>query len=160
MKNFAIEIKWAVITILLSILWIFLEKSIGLYDTNLKWQPLFSMLLGFAIIPLYFLAIRDKKKNFYNGAITWKQGFFTGLIITFFIMISCPLSQYISHNFIVPDFFENAITHAVSTKRMTQADAEAYFNLNSYITQSVSMMLSFGVMISGVDAYLLKSKKR
>ena len=159
MKNFAIEIRWAIIAIVLSVFWIFLEKSLGLYDTNLKWQPLFSMLIGFAVIPLYYFAIRDKKKNFYNGVITWKQGFFTGLIITFFVMLSSPLCQYISHNFIAPDFFKNAIVHAVSTKRMTQSDAEAYFNLNSYITQSVSKMLSFGVMISGVVSYLLTSKK-
>jgi len=158
MKNFAIEIKWAIAATVLSLLWIFLEKSLGLYDANLKWQPLFSMLIGFVVIPLYYLAIRDKKKNFYNGIITWKQGFFTGLIMTFFIMISSPLCQYLSHNFIAPDFFEKAITYTVNSKRMTQTDAEAYFNLNSYITQSVSMMLSFGVMISGIVSYLLKSK--
>lgn len=158
MKNLAIEIKWAVIAIALSILWIFLEENLGFYDVNIKWQPLFSMLIGFVVIPLYYLAIRDKKKNYYMGIITWKQGFFTGLIITFFIMLSSPLCQYISHNFIAPDFFEKAIAHAVSSKRMTQSDAEAYFNLNSYITQTVSMMLSFGVMISGIVSYLLKSK--
>ncbi len=64
MKNFAIEIRWAIIAIAPSVFWIFLEKSLGLYDTNLKWQPLFSMLIGFAVIPLYYFAIRDKKEKF------------------------------------------------------------------------------------------------
>ncbi|MEW5677066.1 DUF4199 domain-containing protein [Flavobacterium enshiense] len=158
MKNFTIEFKWAAISIFTGLAWILLEKTLGLHDANIKWHPLFSMLIIFIIIPLYYLAIRDKKNNFYNGTITWKQGFICGLIITVIVTLFTPLTQYISLNVISPDYFKNAIAYTLSKSHMAQADAEAYFNLNSYIMQAVSMGLSFGVLCSGVISYLTKSK--
>jgi hypothetical protein len=60
-------------------------------------------------------ALLDKRKNFYNGVMTYKQGFITGLIITAIVTIFSPLTQWIISNVITPDYFKNVIQYSVET---------------------------------------------
>ena len=69
MKKFAIEIKWAFISIIIFLAWMTLEKQLGFHDEKIKWQMFFTMLIIFPNFILYYLALRDKKKNYYNGEI-------------------------------------------------------------------------------------------
>ena len=41
---------------------------------------------------------------------------------------------------------------------MSQEDAEAYFNLNSYIVQSIAGALMMGVVTAAIVALILKKK--
>jgi len=48
------------------------------------------------------LALRDKKLNFYNGQMSWTQGFISGVIVSVVVAILAPLAQYVTHEFITP----------------------------------------------------------
>ncbi|MBK8980728.1 MAG: DUF4199 family protein [Ignavibacteria bacterium] len=50
-------------------------------------------------VAVYVFAPLDKKKNFYNGNMKYKQGFICGLIITIIVTVISPLSQYIINTF-------------------------------------------------------------
>jgi hypothetical protein len=52
------------------------------------------------------------------------------------------------------------IQFAVSQKKMTQVAANEYFNLISYIKQSVFGSLSMGVVTSAIVAYFVQSKTK
>lgn len=158
MKNFAIEIKWGIIYIVASLLWMMLEKAVGLHDVHIDKHPMYTMLFLIVAILIYTLAIRDKKKNFFKGEMTWKQGFVSGIVMTIVAAILTPLMQYITSAFITPDFFKNAIAYAVEHGKVTQEQAESYFNMKSYIMQATFGTLSFGVVISAISAYFNKSK--
>ena len=58
-------------------------------------------------------ALRDKRDNFYQGRMTYKQGLITGLFITLFVTILSPLTQYITSVFITPHYFTNVVNYAV-----------------------------------------------
>lgn len=158
MKNFTIEIKWAFIFFFASLAWMFLEKSVGLHDQYIEKHPIYTNLFAIVAVTVYYLAIRDKKKNFFNNQMNWKQGFITGLILTIFVTILSPVAQYITSTIITPDYFKNIITFAVEHKKMTQEAAEMYFNLKSYIIQGVFGALSMGVVTSAIVSYFTKSK--
>ncbi|MCG2612472.1 DUF4199 domain-containing protein [Flavobacterium sp. SM15] len=158
MKNFAIEIKWGLIYIVASLLWMALEKTVGLHDVHIDKHPIYTMLFLFVAIAVYSLAIRDKKKNFFKGEMTWKQGFVSGIVMTIVAALLTPLMQYITSAFITPDFFKNAIAYAVEHNKVTREQAESYFNMKSYITQATFGTLSFGVVISAISAFFNKSK--
>ncbi|HSD15008.1 MAG TPA: DUF4199 domain-containing protein [Flavobacterium sp.] len=158
MKNFTIEIKWAFIFFIASLAWMYLEKSVGLHDQYIEKHPIYTNLFAIVAIALYYFALRDKKKNFFNNQMNWKQGFVTGVYISFFIAILSPLAQYITSTFITPDYFKNVIAYAVEHKKMTQENAEMYFNLKSYIMQGIFGALSMGVVTSGIVAFFIKSK--
>ena len=158
MKKYTIEIKWGAIFSIAMILWMILEKSVGLHDVHIDKHPIYTNLFAIVAIIIYILAIKDKKKNFFNNNMDWKQGFVSGIYVTIVVALFSPLVQYIISTFITPDFFKNAINYAVEHKKLTQTQAEAYFNLKSYMMQSVFGALSMGVVTAAIVAYFNKTK--
>lgn len=158
MKKFKIEFKWAVIMSIIFLAWMTLEKQLGFHDEKIKWQIFFTMLIIFPNFLLYYLALSDKKKNYYNGEMSWKQGFISGVVVSFIVVIFSPITQFITHEFITPNYFDKLITLSVESKRLTLEEAKNYFNLTAYIWQSISGGLSFGIVIGAIVAYILKTK--
>ena len=62
MKKFAIEIKWAFISIIIFLAWMTLEKQLGFHDEKIKWQMFFTMLIIFPNFILYYLALSGDSK--------------------------------------------------------------------------------------------------
>lgn len=158
MKKFKIEIKWAIVIMIISLAWMTLEKQLGFHDEKLKWQVFFGMLIIIPNFALYFLALRDKKKNYYNGEMNWKQGFISGVVISFIVVIFSPFTQFITYEFIVPNYFEKMVALSVESKRLTEEEAKSYFNLSAAIWQNISSVLSYGIVLGAIVAYILKTK--
>lgn len=160
MKKFSIEFKWAVNFSIATIIWMIIEKSTGLHDKHIDQHFIYSSLFALVAIGLYFFALLDKKKNFYNNQIDWKQGFISGMVLSFFIALMSPLVQFIVFNYISPKFFENFIQYSVLKKSMTLDQARAFYSMNSYILQGVSGALSMGVLTAAIVALVIKTKKK
>jgi hypothetical protein len=159
MKKFAIEIKWGIRYTFLWIFWLYIEKSSGYYDVKINDQALYSLLFTFVILFVYYVAIKEKKKDFFKDDMSWKQGCVTGIFLTIVMAILTPFCQIIFHKAIAPEFFPNMIEYSIS-KGNSRETAENYFNLLSYITQSVFSTLSLGVVISAVVALFLQTKTK
>lgn len=159
MTKFKIEIKWGIRYAFLWLLWLFIEKSSGYYETKIKDHALYSMLFTVIIVFIYFVAIKEKKKYFFNDEMTWKQGCVSGIFLTIVMAILTPICQIIFHKAVAPEFFPNMIAYSISngTSRLV---AENYFNLTSYTLQSVFATLSFGVVLSAVVALFLQTKSK
>ena len=158
MKNVSIEIKWAIIFAVVGLLWMFLEKLAGLHDEHIDKHATYSSLFSIPAIAVYVFALLDKRKNFYHGVMTYKQGFITGLIISVFVAVLSPLTQYITSTIITPEFFSNATNYAVSEGKMTQEAAENYFNMQCYIVQGLIWSLGMGVLTSAIVAIFTRKK--
>lgn len=158
MKNFIIEIRWAVQFSLVSLVWMIFEKSMGWHDVAIKNHAIYTNVFAFVAIGIYFLALLDKKKNFFNRNMSWKQGFISGMILSAIIALLSPMVQYVTFTLITPSFFKNMIAYSVSHQLHTQSQAEMYFNMQSYMIQSVFGAFSFGVLTSAVVAYALRTK--
>lgn len=157
MKKFSIEIKWGIIFSILSLAWMYLEKALGWHDEKIAQHVLYTNIFGLVAVALYIIALLDKRKNFYHGKMNWSQGFISGIIISVVVAILSPLAQYITHEFITPDYFENAIAFSVEQGNKKE-DAEALYNLNSYIIQSFFFALTVGIVTSAAVAYFVRKK--
>jgi hypothetical protein len=160
MKNFSVEIKWGIIFIITSILWVWLEVLFGLHDVYIAQHPLYTNFFGIIAVVIYILALREKKLKFFKGDMPWKEGFTSGIILTIVITILSPLAQYIVYTVISPQYFENIIAYTVENNRMTREQAEAYFSLRSYLIQATFGALVMGVVTAAVVAWFVKTKKR
>lgn len=159
MKNINIEIKWAFIFVLMMLAWMFLEKSLGWHDELIDQHANLTNLVAIPAIIIYVYALLDKRKNYYQGQMSYKNGFLSGLIISVIVAILSPFSQYITVEYITPDFFKNMIDYSVSSGTLTQEEAEAWYNLKSYMIQSVIGALVMGVITAAIVAIFTKSKK-
>ena len=160
MKKFSIEIKWGIIFSVISLIWVYLEKSLGWHDENIAQYAVYTNLFAIVAIALYVVALLDKRKNFYHGKMTWSQGFISGIVISIVVAILSPLAMYITYEFITPDYFPNVIDYSVESGAMTRAAAEEYFNMTSYIIQSFFFALVVGVVTSAIVAFFVKTKKK
>lgn len=160
MGKFEIEIKWGIIFSFAVLAWSFLEKSIGLYDDAISNYALFTNLFGFIAILVYVLALREKKIEYFNRDMNWKQGFVAGVFLTVVVTVFTPLCQFIIHRFIAPEFLPNLIRYKVESRYLTREAAESYFNLETYIYQNSSFALSMGIVTSAVVAYFLQTKTK
>lgn len=158
MKKFTIEIKWALIFTIAGLLWMFLEKKLGWHDALIAKQPIYTMLFSIIAIIIFVLAIKDKKANYYENDMDWKQGFLSGCIVSLIVAILSPLSQYIIMEIISPNYFQNAINNATLNNNMSIETAKVFFNLKSYIFQAAFGGLSVGIVTSAIVTYFIKTK--
>lgn len=161
MKTRTIEIKWAIIFSVVGLLWMLLEKLTGLHSTHIDKHMYLTNLFAIPAIIMMVLALKDKKRNFYKGQMSYKQGFVSGLIISVFIALLSPLTQWITSTIITPEFFPNVIAYSVETGyHKSVAEAEAYFNLKNYIIQSSVGALIMGIITTAVIMVFLQTKSK
>ncbi|WP_346858192.1 DUF4199 domain-containing protein [uncultured Draconibacterium sp.] len=158
MKKIAIEIKWALLFIVVQLVWMIGERVAGLHNENIDKHYIVTNFFAIVAIAVYVVALLDKRKNSYHGKMTWKQGFLSGLIITAGVTLLTPLSQYITSALITPNYFTNMIQYSVNEGKLTQEAAVAYFNMKSYILQSSIFAPVVGVVTSAIVAIFTKKK--
>lgn len=153
MDKFKIEIKWALIFIGAMLLWMVLERAVGLHDEHIDKQQYLTTLFAIPAIVIYVLALKVKRKNYYDGEMTYGQGFLSGLVITVIVALFSAPAQWIISNLITPNYFNNVIEYSVETGYYeTREAAKANFNLSNYMLQSVIGALIMGVLTSAVVA--------
>lgn len=159
MQKIKIEIKWAFIFIVMSLLWMVLEKISGLHDQHIDYQMYLTNLYAIPAVIVFIMALKDKKKNFYHGQMNFKQGFISGLIITLIVTLFAPLTQWIISYVITPDYFLNVIKRSVEIGYYkTTQEAEANFNYKNYAMGSTIASFIMGILTSAVVAFFTRTK--
>src|SRR5690606_9136177 len=72
--------------------------------------------LAFACLPaiiVMVMALQDKKKHDYGGQMSYMQGLVSGIILSAFIALISPLTQWITSFVISPEYFPNVIKRSV-----------------------------------------------
>ena len=156
MKNIKLEFKWAVIFVVMQLIWIILEKSAGLYTVRISKHSLYSNFIAIPAIAIYVLALLDKRNYYYNGYMTYVQGLISGLIITALVTLLTPVVQYVVSTGIAPEFFPNMIEYSVSNGRMTKDAAESYFNIKSFILQGLMFTPLMGLTTTLIIALFVR----
>ena len=142
----------------MTLLWMLGEKIGGLYSYNIAMHD---SITNFIIIPsafIYFLALREKKKQDYNGRMTYAHILISGIILSLIISLLSPVAQYITTTFIGPEYFGNAIKYAVATKQASLAEAQDYFTLETYLYQGLFWGPIIGFLLTMVIGLFLKPR--
>lgn len=158
MKKLYIELKWAVIFTIAILCWMLLEKTLGWHEERIADHQWLTLLFAPFAILMYLLEMREKRRRVYSGKMTWLQGFISGVILSVFVALLSPLAQYITHEFIIPKYFNNVIEYSVTNDLMTRTKANEYFNINSYMWQSAFGALGFGIATAAIVAIFVRKK--
>lgn len=155
MSKYLLEIRWAVIFTVVALAWMVGERAFGLHGAHIEKHPTYTNLFAIPAILVFVFALLDKRRQL-GGVMSWKQGFVSGVIISAIIALLSPLAQWITHTVITPDFFDNAIAYSISSGNATQAQAEAFFNLGSYIMMAAASGFVMGVVTSAIVALFVR----
>jgi hypothetical protein len=160
MRKIKTEIKWAIIFIAMSLLWMLLEKLSGLHGKYIDYQLYLTNLFAIPAVLVYVLALKDKKKNYYGDQITYKEGLISGIIITLIIALLSPLTQWVVSYVITPEYFPNVIKRSVELGYYpSTTEAEAFFNYRNYAVQSVISALIMGLLTALIVMLFVRTKK-
>lgn len=156
MKKYNIELKWAFAFAAMSLIWMALERMVGLHDTHIDKHEVYTNFVAIPAIAIYVFALLDKRKNFYGGTMSYLQGFVSGIIITLIVTILSPLTQLITSYIITPHYFDNVIQYAVSNGKLTQSGAGDYFNVKNYIILGLIGAPVMGFVTTAVVAFFTR----
>lgn len=153
-----IEIKYGLIFSLFSFVWLILEYAFGLHGSYIKYYPMANNLF---IVPATYIMVRAivAKKTELGGAITFSLAFQTGFFITLIVAILSPGLSYIFHSWINPGFFASAREAAVKFFNTSAEQAEAEYNLKSFMVQSAIGAIVMGTISSLIIALAIRSRK-
>lgn len=159
MNKIKIEIKWATIFAIMALVWMLLEKLCGLHGKYIDYHLYLTNLFAIPAIWIMVLALKDKKKNFYNGNMTFKQGLISGIIVSVLIALISPLTQWITSYVITPEYFPNVIKRSVELGYYkTTVEAKANFNYTNYVKQGVLGALFMGVITTAIAMIFIRTK--
>lgn len=160
MNKIIIEIKWAIIFSVVVLLWMILEKVSGLHSTYIDYHLYLTNLFAIPAIWIMVLALKEKKKKHFNEKISYKQGFISGVILSFIIALLSPLTQWITSYVITPEYFPNVIKRSVEIGYYkTTEEAQANFNYVNYAIQGAIGAVVMGVLTTAIAMIFIKSKK-
>ncbi|MCG6188008.1 DUF4199 domain-containing protein [Maribellus maritimus] len=158
MKKFAIEFKWGIIFTVVSLLWIVFERLLGWHSSHIDKHAVYTNFFALPAILVFVFALLDKRKHFYNNKMTWMQGFIAGLVVSIFVAVLSPMAQFITIEWITPDFFTNAREYVISVGKMSAEQAAEYFNLTNYMMQSAFGAILMGAITSAIVALFVRKK--
>ncbi len=159
MKNIKIEFKWAIIFSLVGLLWMVLEKISGLHGKYIDYHLYLTNLFAIPAIIVMVMALKDKKKNFYDGQMNYKQGLVSGIVLSVIIALISPLTQWITSYVITPEYFPNVIKRSVEIGYFkTTAEAEANFNYPNYAKQGAIGALVMGIVTTAIAMIFIRTK--
>ena len=160
MKQLSVEIKWALLFFVMTLVWMLMERLVGLHSEHIDKHPIYTNFIAIPAIAVYVFALTEKRSKIYGGEMTYLQGFKTGIWITLFVTVLSPLTQVIVSYVITPDYFKNAINYAVAVEKVSQGEAEKYFSTGNYIMQGLMGAPVMGLVTSAIVALFTKRKKK
>lgn len=155
-----IELKWALIFTVVGLLWMWLEKAVGLHDRYIDQHMYWTNLFAIPAILMMYLALKEKKQKFYGGEMSFWSGILSGVQLSVFVALLSPLSQYITSYWITPEFFPNAIKRSVEIGYFPdKLTAQSHFNYANYAMQGMFGAFLMGLVTTVVIVLFLRKKK-
>lgn len=159
MKKIKIEIKWAIIFSIVSIIWMFLEKISGLHGSYIDYHIYITNIFAIPAIIVMVKALKDKKNQYFNGNMSYQQGLISGIVLSLIIALLSPAVQWIISYVISPEYFPNVIKRSVELGQYkTKALAEADFNYKNYAIQGFIGALVMGVLTTAIAMIFIRTK--
>lgn len=160
MQSIKIEIKWAILFSIMGLVWMLLEKLSGLHSTYIDYHLYLTNFFAIPAIWVMVLALKEKKKVYYKGNITYMQGLISGIVLSLIIALFSPLTQWITTYIITPEYFPNVIKRSVEIGYYkTTAEAEANFNYANYAVQGAIAAFVMGFLTTAIAMIFLRTKK-
>lgn len=155
------EIKWAILFSVMTLIWMLLEKLSGLHGQYIDYHLYLTNLYAIPAIWLMVLALKEKKRIAYNGQINYLQGLKSGIVLSIFIALLSPLTQWITSYVITPEYFPNVIKRSVEIGYFkTTAEAEANFNYANYAKQGAIAAFVMGLITTAIAMVFIRTKSK
>lgn len=95
MKKYSTELKWATIFVVVTLVWMVLEKAVGLHGEHIDKHAIYTNLFAIPAIAVYVFALREKRDKDFGGTMTFSHR----MIRLNSVVIDCKISLTILLSF-------------------------------------------------------------
>ncbi len=157
MEKFKIEFKWASLFTGINLIWIYIEKYLGLHDEHIDYHSIVSLVMLLPLSFCIFMSLKQKREEYYKGEMTWQKAFLSGSLLSLLVAGLSPGPIYVMSQYVSPEFFDIA-QNASAERGVSKELTKQLFNLNTYISQAIMFYLAFGVMISAIVGLIIRKQ--
>lgn len=154
--NWRIALKWGLVYALLTLIWLSLESMAGLHDSRVKYRVILTNLKYIPMLLIYYAALREARNLKPDEAYPYSQAFIDGLRLTAMATLLSVPAQYLSMEYLVPDFLQKMEAAMIEGGWMTAVEAKGFFKFRSYFIQSVLAIPATGLMITAITALFVQ----
>lgn len=159
MDKYKIEFKWASVFTGINLVWIYIEKYLGLHDKYIDYHSIVGLVMVLPLVAVIYVSLKQKKQDYYKGEITWQKAFFSGALLSLLIAGLSPGPVYVMSELVSTNFFELLKSRAIN-KGLAENFATQLYSLDAYIKNAIMFYLAFGIMISAVVGLLVKKRNK
>jgi hypothetical protein len=150
--NWRIALKWGAVYALLTLIWLSLESMAGLHDSRVKYRVILTNLKYIPMLLIYYAALREARNLKQGAAYPYGRAFIDGLRLTAMATLLSIPAQYLSMEYLVPDFLQKMEAAMIEGRWMTALEAKRFFDFRSYFIQSILAIPATGLMLTAITA--------
>lgn len=137
-----------------------LENVTGLHGKYIEYHLYLTNLFAIPAIIMMVMALKEKKRVFYDGNMSYGKRLLSGVILSAFIALLSPLAQWVTSYVIAPEYFPNVIEKSLEIGyHVSREDAETQFNYPNYAKQGAIFGFIMGVVTSAIAMIFIRSKR-
>jgi hypothetical protein len=161
---FKIALKYGILIVLFSLIWIGLEYLVGMQTDYVAFHPMLTLLTLLIPLMLIYFGIREAQKSA-TAYFSYGDAFKTGFTITVVVAILNPLVQWLCYTLAFPGFFETLQASSEAQQLSLGIDMEVartqaveQYSLGRYLWQSFVGTLVGGTVIAAIIAIFVRDK--
>ena len=158
--KFKIEVQYSLLIFVVTLFWVVFEKQMGWHDVHIADHATFSLIYDFILLTLFAFAFLTQRVAHVEKARSWWSRLGFGIRISLMVTVLSPLVQWLIHEVISPNFFENIINYAVENNYLSTNEAVAKFNLKNYVFENLIGTSIIGFIYSLLLATIIPNQKR
>lgn len=156
-----IEFKWALIFSILSIMWMVLEKILGLHNEYLLYQPYFTSLSLIPLCVIFVLALKERNVKDFEGEVSFRNAFISLFKLSFLITILSPIFYFFIFKYITPNYVKNLIFLSVEKGSYSSSvEAKASINTQMLLVINALKTFGFGLGLSFLISFFVSKKAK
>ncbi len=147
-----VELRYAVLTSLATLLWLIVEFVIGFQDKYIGVYPYVTICSLAVPLLCYRQAFQEKRENL-GTKFTLRKALLAGFLLAVFTSIfSIPVEIFFLQ-LINPDFMADMIRYAAIHSKQTEEAVAVYINLQSMVMETVIFTFITGIIIASILAF-------
>jgi len=152
------EFRWAIIILMLSLLWTAFEYEMGWHDRNFVYHRYFTFLFIIPFTLSYWLFLLDKKSHRFKKKFRYRHAFNSGMGLTILVALFTIPTQFLIHYLVTPDYLTEAQNYSVKSGELTTIRARDLYTITNFVILFPILYLLLGILLSMIFGSTMTQK--
>lgn len=147
-RSFCLEFKWAAVCVVGMLLWVLVERLVGLHHERLQGLPEVRQAMMGLFVFCHIACLYEKRKRHYRGAMRYWDGMVCCLALTILVLVALGPATYLMYSAISPDLLFNLTQYEIANGEFTYQEVLQRNALASHVIDQFTRYIFYGLGLS------------